>query len=1354
MATIDLPDSIERQLFALDRQVRDATFARGISRLGLIVPIALGLCLAIDWMLALGSGSRLMLLVGWVLLTVAVTWREVLRHVWRPPSFSELAALVERQHPELKERLSSLVELGEHDVHGASPLMRELLARQTARAVERLDLTDAAPAIRSPGTSVLAFLACLLLLVPFALRPADYGLLWARLFAPWGNFHWGATELIVVDGDRVVARGSDVPIQIELRQPRRRPETDETQTVVWLHWIDAVGIKDSRRLEWDSDSRRFATLLPRVAKSLKFRATTTGAQSEEHRIDVADPPTITRLTLDVSPPPYTGLPARSLDGAQGEVHAVERSRIAMKLDFSEPITVGELAWPVPAESTNETMPTDRFTEHKVPIQLSADKRTATVEALAVHSGPFAIRLKNSSGLSNEEPPRSLVVEPDLPPAISLGGSEQPVSVRPDDRYLISVQVKDDFGLTAVELHLESSTGTKRMESIPAADLQERSLTHEFPIDVGDFKLTPGQALTYRVHAVDNRPVPRPQETWTKPRTLMIETRSSAPLDKELAQQEQDTRKQVADLRQEIAETKQELEKLHRQTEDESLKGQNSDKAEQLTKLEQQQAEIAERLQQLAAELSDRPLTEKLGERAQQLADRELAEARGRLEQAKQGESRDQLQPISESIDRLASVDKQLQSLDQQLSELNRLEQDLERLEQLARNTDRLAENLEKLDQQSRPMPDTSPTDSQPAKKPEPGNQAASTANSDPVSQPDQQPDNLAAKPNDPGAVEDERQKLQAEGQKLSDELNDLLRKHPELLDAARRDQLQRLEKLADQAAQLAKPQEQLARAFQDSAVEAPASAERPANNATPTAEPASANDPAKADDPASTPDSAPATPVQNGNPDGSRPQNEPSPESNTRSAEAKAGAQAVKDQQQLAQEATRQALELAQQEGADSKATQAAAEFAKQAAAAAQQAQSGNLDKASQQAEQAANTANEAARELSPAGQPTSKQSEQAADLAQRQQQVAEQMQQLAGSKAAQQGAQQQGQQQLADATESLADRLEQAAKNLGSSPLDSKPGAEAASKAQEAARDAQQAMKHAAQAAQSEDAQGAAEQATRAAEKLQQAAQQAQEGPASPQSGKSIPEELATKVTQAAQQLQKAQQQLSSAKPMTPESQPGQGQPGQGQPGQGQPGQGQPGQGQPGQGQPGQGQPGQGQPEQGQPGQGQPGQGQPGQGQPGQGQPGQGQPGQGQPGQGQPGQGQPSELAQAAEQYRKAAAAMRRVMQGHGQPANGAAATGGTQQAQSMSQNQSDEPGQPGGEGPSGGGGITTEADAKQLDAEFNKLRQRNWGRLPGQLQTEILQGSNKKPRPEYARQIKSYFEEIAKPATREAAP
>ncbi|MDB5342866.1 MAG: hypothetical protein JWP89_1243 [Schlesneria sp.] len=1215
MAIVELPDSIERQLLVLDRQVRDAIFSRGISRLGVAVPLLLGACLLTDWFLGLGGNTRLTLLATWLLLIVAIAWRQVLRPLFKAPSYSELAALVERQHPELKERLTSLVELHDSQTPGTSRVMRDLLARQTARAIDRLDVSDAVPAIRSAGTAVLAMMAIALLFAPFAVAPNDYGLLWARLFAPWANFHWGSTELLIVDGDRVVAKGSDVLVEVQLNQTRPMIVTKDDREQVWLHWIDEASIQDSRRLEWDAETQHFAVTLPHLAKSVRVYATASGSQSETHQIQVAEPPVITRLHLDIKPPAYTGLPARTSDGALGEIRAPERSRIVLKMEFNGPVSQAELIWPIPPESDPNAMPGEeqKRTSLTYSMKLAEDGLVAGVEALALYPGPFSIRLKNKLGLTNDEPTRSIVIDPDLPPEISLEGSDEPVMVRPEDRSIVPAKFHDDYGLTAVELHLETSTNQKKMIPIPAAELRERSLAREFTIDVADFELKPGQSLTYRFKAVDNRPVPNPQETWSKLRSLVVVTHPTTPQDQELAQRQLADKQEIAELRKDLAETKDELAKLHRQTEDESLKQKDSDKSEQLQKLQQKQAELAERLQKLAAELAERKLTQKLADNAQQMAQQDLAAANERLEQAKQGEPRDQLQPLSEAIDRLASVDKQLQSLDQQLSELNRLEQDLARLEQVARNADRLAEQLEKLDQQ--PAGTDKPTAEQ-------------------------------------------LQKLQAEGQKLAEDLADLFKKHPELIDAARREQLQQLKQLAEQAQQLAKPQQQLAQAFQETAKDQAA-------NPAESLETEKQSPPNEAANKNNTPaDGADAkSPTAPTAPGGNQP--------TTTSAEQAAGAQAANAQQQIAQDATRQALETAKQQGADSKATQAAADFARQAAAAAQQAAKGDLAGAAKQSNEAASTAAGASKELAESGQAN----EQAESLAQRQQKLAEKLDQLANSKAAQQGAQSQGQQQLADATAGLSKQLEQAAKNLNSSPLDAKEAGNSASKASQSANEAQQSMQQAAQSAKSNDAQSAASQAQQAAEKLQDAARQAQDTPAAPQSGQSIPDEVASKVSQAAQQLQQAQKQLGQCPCAN-----------------------------------------------------------------------------GQPGQGQPG----SAIAQSAKQFRQAADAMRRAANGDGQPSSKGGLSpspqGDAQQAQA---DPNGEPGTPGAGGGNTGSGVTgTSGDLNELNTAIKKQAQRNWGQLPGQLKTEILQGANKRPRPEYEKQIKSYFEEITKPAAKDPAP
>lgn len=51
--------------------------------------------------------------------------------------------------------------------------------------------------------------------------------------------------------------------------------------------------------------------------------------------------------------------------------------------------------------------------------------------------------------------------------------------------------------------------------------------------------------------------------------------------------------------------------------------------------------------------------------------------------------------------------------------------------------------------------------------------------------------------------------------------------------------------------------------------------------------------------------------------------------------------------------------------------------------------------------------------------------------------------------------------------------------------------------------------------------------------------------------------------------------------------------------------------------------------------------------------------------------------------------------------------------------------------------------------------ISNRNWGRLPTGLKTEILQGSKRPAHTDYARQVQRYFERIAQPtAESESTP
>ena len=61
-------------------------------------------------------------------------------------------------------------------------------------------------------------------------------------------------------------------------------------------------------------------------------------------------------------------------------------------------------------------------------------------------------------------------------------------------------------------------------------------------------------------------------------------------------------------------------------------------------------------------------------------------------------------------------------------------------------------------------------------------------------------------------------------------------------------------------------------------------------------------------------------------------------------------------------------------------------------------------------------------------------------------------------------------------------------------------------------------------------------------------------------------------------------------------------------------------------------------------------------------------------------------------------------------------------------------------------GSGTHADMDISSIEQELQRRARREWGQLPGNLRTEILQGSQRKPNGDYAKLIKWYSEEIQK--------
>lgn len=447
-----LPEELTERLSALEARVRGLTKFRGMGVVGVTLAAGIGCGVLVDYLWDVGTTIRLGLLAATVLIGLTAAWCALWRPLRRRPDAAELAALVERGHPELREQLLSAVELQSSDEPEAwkgSPLMREMLFRDTLAQTAEIDFTEAVSPVRAGCWATAGAVAWLGLLAPFAFSPSGYGLLLQRFVTPWQNLaRAGNLYFEVEPGYRIVARGSDITIRATVGW---RSKAGELPAVVWLNWTSAPGISDShvepigdsRRMELDSTGTRYVTTIPHVFDGFDYDVSGGKARSPRFRIDVVDAPSLAAVKLDVQPPAYTGRPATTIDGVTGEIAVFEQSRLDFRLEFNKPVTEARLFLK------------SRAAGGELPFKLAGDHKSATLQLAAETGGPFEFHLTDEFGLTNpEEPERILVIIGDQPPRLVLSGSDDPQELRATDVLTVTATAEDDVGIGALELHYQ------------------------------------------------------------------------------------------------------------------------------------------------------------------------------------------------------------------------------------------------------------------------------------------------------------------------------------------------------------------------------------------------------------------------------------------------------------------------------------------------------------------------------------------------------------------------------------------------------------------------------------------------------------------------------------------------------------------------------------------------------------------------------------------------------------------------------------------------------------------------------------------------------------------------------------
>ena len=815
-----LPQAVTSQLDSLRRRVRRVAFLRGC---GLFVALSCGLLVAamlVDFLFDLESSSRVVGFVGFCVVEAALFGFLLVRPCVIRLKDAEVASLAEERFPELGERVSSLVELSDPDIPEAekgSPLMRDLLEEETVQELARCDINEAVssqPAIRrlSFGLGTLAFLILLLLVFP-----SVSSLLLARLFKPWGNYESVSRLNFDIEGaDEFVARGSD--IEITAKMTWRNGSDDPIPEPVELSWHSTDGNSDVRPLRFDPDLSAFTTAIPSVQDSLEFFVSSAGSRSQRYQINVLDRPEVLTAKLEITPPGYLGRPRSTIDGITGEITVFEHSQLALELTFSHPVESASIDWIAPTVLPESdlvvqqpvTLPKDDTAEpvrktgtHSnslVPVDSLPPTRLAVAEdglsakgtLAATTQGSFAFLLKESHGIQNAaEPHRQLMITRDQPPMLEVPGGDQD-RARPTDVYGIRVSAVDDVALEELELHVSSREGLNRVFKAPADLLGQESIEHEFRIDLADIAVKSGDFLKLQIRAIDGRPIPAPNEVWSAIRYVAISENSAAQGTGDVLARQEKIRQELQDIRAQLRAAVEQSDDLKKDVQNSLDRKRQFAQQKAVETLASHEEELAGRIAELADQFSQHPLFGNLSEELWTLAAEHLDPVAMKLAESGRQELKDQVATLDENSAVADMVEEGLAGIAAKFDELAKLEKDLIELNRFAQRAKQLADDAVQLEQRREEIAASEASDTNPLTD-----------------------ESVQRQQEDRQDLAESQQLLMEEQSELMAALENLVQQRPELLDAARDFQLDKLAELARRAGQIAEPQELLAESLRN-----------------------------------------------------------------------------------------------------------------------------------------------------------------------------------------------------------------------------------------------------------------------------------------------------------------------------------------------------------------------------------------------------------------------------------------------------------------------------------------------------------------------------------------------------------
>lgn len=472
----------------------------------------------VDWLMPLPNFVRLALLIGGIGVIGYLLYRYLVQPLRASLTLRDVALNVERNHPDLEDRLISAVQFGNRD--STDPIESHMLQRLLEDTTERVKGIDFKATIdhsrtrKQVGIAALVVAACCVLALIF---PTEIHTSLLRVLVPWEKTDPVlTTKLTVEPGNARILRGKSLPIHVTV--------TGKSADKVVLTYEDAQ-IQETATPDGESkstqqqinmlqdpdDKRGFAYEIFNIDADIEYYVAVNEATSERYTVEVFEMPKVTEISVAYTYPDYTGLKPVVQTGT-GDIQAVVGTQAELKLTTNKAIQTATFSL---RRDVKDRSFTERLTGTPEPVtteMVISDGNTLTTNLDVVEDGTYTVQLLCIDGFNNEIPIEYAVKAiPDEVPEVVIKEPGRDIKTTKLGEVEVIAEATDDYGIA--ELKLMYRVGSDALQELameatapepaPVETRQRRVADGSYTFYLEEFDVEPGDVISYFARAVDN-----------------------------------------------------------------------------------------------------------------------------------------------------------------------------------------------------------------------------------------------------------------------------------------------------------------------------------------------------------------------------------------------------------------------------------------------------------------------------------------------------------------------------------------------------------------------------------------------------------------------------------------------------------------------------------------------------------------------------------------------------------------------------------------------------------------------------------------------------------------------------------